>query len=89
MNQNSGEINTKWLTSFAKDLLKLLNNNKKVLVKNNQGKKIIKKLFDVINNNPKKYLNNSQLKLNKQRTVADFISGMTDRYAINLYNKIK
>ncbi len=32
MNQNSGEINTKWLTSFAKDLLKLLNNNKKVLV---------------------------------------------------------
>ena len=64
-------------------------NNKKVIVKNNQGKKIIKKLFDVINNNPKKYLNNSQLKLNKQRTVADFISGMTDRYAINLYNKIK
>ena len=64
-------------------------NNKNVLVKNNQGKKIIKKLFDVIDNNPKKYLNNSQLKLNKQRAVADFISGMTDRYAINLYNKIK
>ena len=64
-------------------------NNKNVLVKNNQGKKIIKKLFDVINSNPKKYLNNSQLKLNKQRAVADFISGMTDRYAINLYNKIK
>jgi len=39
--------------------------------------------------NPKKYLNNRQLKLNKQRAVADFISGMTDRYAINLYNKIK
>ena len=42
-------------------------NNKNVLVKNNQGKKIIKKLFDVINNNPKKYLNNNQLKLNKMR----------------------
>ena len=64
-------------------------NNKKVLVKNIQGKKIINKLFDVINRNPKKYLNNRQLKLNKQRAVADFISGMTDRYAINLYNKIK
>ena len=64
-------------------------NNKKVLNKNNEGKKIIKKLFDIINLNPKKFLKSNQLKLNKQRTVADFISGMTDRYAINLYNKIK
>ena len=32
MNQNSGEININWLTSFANDLLKMLNNNKKVLV---------------------------------------------------------
>ena len=63
--------------------------NKNVLVKNNKGKKIIKKLFDRINNNPKKYLSKGQLKLNKHRAVADFISGMTDRYAINLYNKIK
>ena len=64
-------------------------NNKKVLNKNNEGKKIIKKLFDIFNLNPKKYLKSNQLKLNKQRDVADFISGMTDRYAINLYNKIK
>ena len=63
--------------------------NKNVLIKNNKGKKIIKKLFDRINNNPKKYLSKGQLKLNKHRAVADFISGMTDRYAINLYNKIK
>ena len=63
--------------------------NKNVLIKNNKGKKITKKLFDRINNNPKKYLNKDQLKLDKHRAIADFISGMTDRYAINLYNNVK
>jgi len=63
--------------------------NKNVLIKNNKGKKIIKKLFDRINTNPSKYLSKEQLKLNKHRAIADFISGMTDRYAINLYNNIK
>ena len=29
------------------------------------------------------------LSKNKYRSVSDFISGMTDRYAINLYNDIK
>ena len=29
------------------------------------------------------------LKINKYRNIADFISGMTDRYAINLYNNLK
>jgi dGTPase len=63
--------------------------NINVLIKNNKGKKIIKKLFDRINTNPSKYLSKEQLKLNKHRAIADFISGMTDRYAINLYNNIK
>ena len=63
--------------------------NKNVLIKNNKGKKIIRKLFDEIYSNPRKYLSKEQLKLNKQRAIADFISGMTDRYAINLYNNIK
>ena len=26
---------------------------------------------------------------NKHRAIADYISGMTDRYAINLFNNIK
>ena len=64
-------------------------NNKNVLIKNNNGKKIIRKLFVRINSNPRKYLSKEQLKLNKHRAIADFISGMTDRYAINLYNNIK
>ena len=63
--------------------------NKNVLIKNNKGKKIIRKLFDEIYSNPRKYLSKEQLKLNKHRAIADFLSGMTDRYAINLYNNIK
>jgi len=51
--------------------------------------KIIKKLFFLIKRNPKKYLNINKLDKNLNRGIADFISGMTDRYAINLYKNIK
>ena len=64
-------------------------NNKNVLAKNNKGKLIIKKLFDKINQNPKKFISKDQLSKDKYRAISDFISGMTDRYAINLYNNIK
>ena len=64
-------------------------NNKKVLSKNNRGKSIIKKLFMKIKNNPKKFIPKDQLVLDKYRSISDFISGMTDRYAINLYNNVK
>jgi len=63
--------------------------NKSVQIKNKQGKKIIKKLFLKINKNPKKFLNTAQIKFNKHRAIADYISGMTDRYAINLYKNTK
>ena len=64
-------------------------NNKSVLIKNNNGKKIINKLFLTILKKPRSFLTNEQLKENKYRAIADFISGMTDRYAINLYKKTK
>ena len=64
-------------------------NNKNVQIKNNSGKKIIKKLYILISKNPYKFLNKQQLNKNKTRAIADFISGMTDRYAINLYNSTK
>ena len=64
-------------------------NNKNVLKKNNEGKKIIKKLFNKIKKKPEKYISKEQLKNNNYRAISDFISGMTDRYAINLYNNIK
>ena len=64
-------------------------NNKNVLAKNNKGKLIIKKLFYKIKQNPKKFILKHQLSADKYRAISDFISGMTDRYAINLYNNIK
>ena len=64
-------------------------NNKSVLNKNQRGKKIIKKLFTIIKSNPRKFLTKDQLTKDKYRAISDFISGMTDRYAINLYNNFK
>ena len=64
--------------------------NKNVIVKNNKGKRIVKKLFYIIKKNPRKYLTiKKNLKFSKHRQIADFISGMTDRYAMNLYNNLK
>ena len=64
-------------------------NNKEVLSKNNKGKSIIKKLFKIIKLNPKKFIAKEQLTINKYRAISDFISGMTDRYAINLNKNFK
>tara|TARA_B100000902_G_C27220139_1_gene869188 strand:- start:235 stop:1353 length:1119 start_codon:yes stop_codon:yes gene_type:complete len=64
-------------------------NNKDVLSKNNKGKLIIKKLFDKIKLNPIKFISQEQLAMDKYRAISDFISGMTDRYAINLNENLK
>ena len=64
-------------------------NNKKVLIKNNNGKKIIKRLFLSINKKPEKFLAKGELRIDKHRAIADYISGMTDRYAIKLYNNLR
>jgi dGTPase len=64
-------------------------NNKTVLAKNNKGKLILSKLFYKIKKNPQKFISKNELSSNKFRAISDFISGMTDRYAINLYNNIK
>ena len=56
----------------------------------NKGKIIINKLFLAIKKNPNKYINVSKYdNSNIARSICDFIAGMTDRYAINLYNRIK
>ena len=64
-------------------------NNKSVLRKNQRGKVIVKKLFNIIKAKPRKFLSKDQLTIDKFRAISDFISGMTDRYAINLYNNYK
>ena len=76
--------------NIKKFLKKNMYYNNNVIHKTNLGKKIIKKLFFIIKKNPKKYIkfdksNNADI----ERSICDFIAGMTDRYAINLYNKIK
>ena len=64
-------------------------NNNMVLKKNLEGKAIVKKLFSIIKSNPRKFLTKDQLTKDKFRAISDFISGMTDRYAINIYNNFK
>jgi len=64
-------------------------NNKNVLIKNNKGKKIVKNLFKIVNKKPKNFISKSDLNKNKYRAIADYISGMTDRFAINLYKNNK
>ena len=64
--------------------------HKNVKKNTQQGKKIINKLFYSIKKNPSKYINVSKYdNSNIVRSICDFIAGMTDRYAINLYKKIK
>ena len=85
---------SKNMSIFDKSIKKFLKKNmyysKSVLKKTNKGKKIIKLLFKKIRQNPKKYIkkenfNNPSI----ERNVCDFIAGMTDRFAINIFNKIK
>jgi len=65
-------------------------NHKKVIVNTNRGKRIIKDLFKYISKNPRKHISNELFKNElKERVIADFIAGMTDRYAVNMHKKIK
>ena len=71
-------------------LMENMYKHKVVLNKTKDGMKIIKTLFSKIINNPKKFIKNKLLyRFQKERMVCDFIAGMTDRYAINLYKSIK
>ena len=56
----------------------------------NYGKKVLTKLFFKIKKNPEKYIKIEKYSnSNIERIICDYIAGMTDRYAINLYNQLK
>ena len=75
------------IKSFLKEKMYF---SKNVLKKTNMGKKIIKFLFFKIKKKPLRFINKSIFKKNNfERSICDFIAGMTDRYAINLYNSLK
>src|SRR6056300_1033210 len=64
--------------------------SKEVFAKTNLGKKIIKFLFDKVKKKPNKFFKkNTNNNESLERQVSDFIAGMTDRYAINLYDSLK
>ena len=81
----------KIIVNQIKDFLKYNMYNHKIVISNtNRRKVIISYLFKYLSKNSKKHINSELFKNNsKERVVADFIAGMTDRYAINLYKKIK
>jgi len=75
------------IKSFLKEKMYL---SKNVLKKTNMGKKIIKFLFFKIKKNPSKFIKKSFYQKNDfERNICDFVAGMTDRYAIKLYNSLK
>ena len=77
----------KSIKSFLKEKMYFSEN---VLKKTNKGKKIIKFLFLKIKKNPLKFIKKSIYeRKNIERNICDYIAGMTDRYAINLYNSLK
>ena len=84
---NKMKLFDKSVKSFLK---KNMYYHKNVIHKTNLGKKIVSELFIKIKKNPKKFIQITNIKKTDiDRLICDFIAGMTDRYAINLYNKIK
>ena len=78
------------VTEIKKFLKLNMYDHKKVIINTNKGKRIINDLFYYLLRNHKKHMNNALFKKEqKERVIADFIAGMTDRYAINLHSKIK
>ena len=78
---------------FDKEIKLFLNkkmyNNPVVLNKTKQGSTIISYLFKKIRKKPSKFIKINELKMfTIERRICDFISGMTDRYAINLYKSL-
>ena len=71
-------------------LNKNMYNNPVVLNKTQKGSVIISTLFKKIREKPNKFINIDKLKMfTIERRICDFIAGMTDRYAINLYKSLQ
>ena len=71
-------------------LNKNMYNNPSVLKKTSQGSKVLRTIFNKIKEKPHKFIKNNELKMfTVERRICDYIAGMTDRYAINLYKSIK
>ena len=69
-------------------------NHKTVYDKTKKYKKIIENLYKLYNSNklliPTKWINETykDIKVEKKQVIIDYISGMTDRYILKIYNRI-
>mgnify|MGYP001210003285 CR=1 FL=1 len=63
-------------------------NHKNIKKWNTNSEKIICYLYDYFKKNFKK-IPNFNKKFTEERNIADYISGMTDKFALNVYNSIK
>ena len=72
-------------------LNKNMYNNPLVLKKTKEGSIIVSFLFKKkLEKKPSKFIKiNDKKMFTIERSICDFIAGMTDRYAINLYKSIK
>ena len=69
-------------------------NHKTISNKTKKYKKVIENLYQLYINNklsiPSTWINETykDTKVDKKQMVVDYISGMTDRYILKIYNKI-
>lgn len=85
------------LDSLQKIVVDVVIKDSNVQMLEYKGQVIVKKLFDILYSDPKRLLPTSTLKLyssakvdtSKARVICDYISGMTDEYAMKIYEKLK
>ena len=76
-------------------LNKQMYNHKKIKNKTNKYKRILESLYKLYItkkiNIPNKWLNETYkgIKVNNKQIIIDYISGMTDRYILKIYNNLK
>ena len=81
MNKNCNEIKN-FLSNYVYNHQKLLNKKYNSII-------VIKNLFKYFkNNNDKLPLDWKEQNIEIERLICDYISGMTDRFALNLYKEI-
>jgi dGTPase len=85
MSKEIGEVTTE-LRSWMFDKVYL---NPEAIKENNKAKKILTDLYDYYLKNPQTVESSSEdTNIDLERKIADYIAGMTDRYALNQYSKI-
>jgi len=87
----SDELNKK-ITEIRKFLMEKMYRHHKVLIMTNKAKRVVKNLFDFYIENPSclppQWFKPTASKNEMAIIIADFIAGMTDRYAFNQHRKI-